>query len=354
MEPVNDERELITLKERVERARSAPPGRKKIIALVCGSENGQCETFTRAAAMGAEEFGVETEIIRAATLNVNVLEGDPNDDVPWIHEKTLLEDAALICAVPCYHARANALFYAINERMNSMMREDQYQMNKVNRVGAVIGVGGSGYDADACLTVPSVEIFMQHTCKIVDQAQFNFCGLKEWNLWMQQGQPLRNTLHTGRINDVDHEVGRAMYGEQVGSHIEWYTMAIERAKQMGRNVAQAMDMPIEEVTYKGEASGVECPVCHCRVVLVQANLPHIWCPVDSTRGTLVVDNDGKMKVEWNMDDTKNPRYHYQFQLHHAYWLQEEFKRRSKDRDEYDALRNSLFSNSKAKIIRPHG
>ena len=83
-------------------------------------------------------------------------------------------------------------------------------MCRITRVGAVIGVGGSGYDGWACLTNPSTEIFMQHTRKIVDQVQFNFCGLKEWNLWMQQGQPLTSNTHKQRIGDVDHDVGRAI------------------------------------------------------------------------------------------------------------------------------------------------
>ena len=87
-------------------------------------EGGQCETFTRAAAIGAGELGIPTEIIQAATLDVNVLEGNPDDDVSWIHERTLLDDVALICAVPCYHIRANSLFYAINERMLGMMERE--------------------------------------------------------------------------------------------------------------------------------------------------------------------------------------------------------------------------------------
>jgi hypothetical protein len=50
----------------------------------------------------------------------------------------------------------------------------------------VIGVGGSGYDGWTSLVKPSVEIFMQHTRKIVDQMQVNGTGSREWNLWMQQ------------------------------------------------------------------------------------------------------------------------------------------------------------------------
>ena len=51
-------------------------------------------------------------------------------------------------------------------------------------------------------------------------------------------------------------------------HTEFYRMAIERAKELGRNVARAMDRPIEEVKYLGEEAAVSCPLCHSNVLLV--------------------------------------------------------------------------------------
>ena len=301
--------------------------------------------------MGAEEFGVDTEIIRAATLDVNVLEANANDDVNWINEKTLLDDAALICAVPCYHIRANALFYAINERMAAIFRKNMWA-TKITRVGGVIGVGGSGYDGWASLTNLSTEIYMQHSRKIVDQIQFCFCGLRDWNLWMQEGQPLTSNTHKQRVLDTDYEDTRTMWGEQAG-FAEWYKMAIERAKQLGRNVAQAMDMPIDEVKYVGERAGVECPNCHCNVLLIPEDLPYVGCPICWIRGT-IVNNNGKMKVEWNMKDLETKRLEYAGQLHHGEWLQKDGERRQKDQDVYDSLRDTIFSKSNATVITPYG
>ena len=87
---------------------------------------------------------------------------------------------------------------------------------------------------------------------------------------------------------------------------EFYKMAIERAKQLGRNVARAMNMPIEEVKYLGEEAGVACPLCHCNVLLVPENLPYVGCPICWIRGTIIVDK-GQMKVEWNMKDVERPQ-----------------------------------------------
>ena len=55
---------------------------KKIIALSCGRKNQFCETLIKAAAMGAEELGVETEIIRAMcrsdyALSYDIVGGRP-------------------------------------------------------------------------------------------------------------------------------------------------------------------------------------------------------------------------------------------------------------------------------------
>ena len=61
------ERRVMTWEERYERAQRNTQGIKKIIGLSCGSEKGNCETLLNAAAIGASEFGIETEIIQAAT-----------------------------------------------------------------------------------------------------------------------------------------------------------------------------------------------------------------------------------------------------------------------------------------------
>ncbi len=346
-------RKLESIEERYARAKEYSKGKKYIVALCCGSDRGNCETFLRAAAMGAAEFGIETELIKAASLNVNVLEGNPDDDVPWIHEKTVMEDCALILGVPCYHVRANSLFYAINERMLAI--QGKYpEVLKKTRLGAVIGVGGSGYDAWASLVLPSVEIFMQHTRKIVDQMQVCFVGLREWNLWMQQGQPLTSHTHLTRVIDEPWDKVWTMWGEQP-SPLEFYRMAIERAKQLGRNVAQAMNMPIDQVEYKGEQAGVACPLCHCNVLLVPEDLPYIYCPVCSIRGTIVVDKSNKMKVEWVMKDMEFPRFSMEGIAHHSIYTGEIHKQRTAlQNKEIEDIRETIYSQSKVTVMTPDG
>jgi hypothetical protein len=339
----------LTREERIERAKQYSQGRKYITALSCGSDSGYCETFLSAAAMGAAEFGIETELIKAAGLNVNVLEGNPDDDVPWIHEKTTYADCAVIVAVPCYTIRANALLYAINEKS---IGEPYPGCNTKTRLGAVIGVGGSGYDAWASLTNISTQIMLQHTRKVIDQMQVCFCGLREWNLWMQQGQSLTSHTHLARVIDTPWDKVYTMWGEQpsVGG---FFRMAIERAKQLGRNVAQAMSKPIEEAEYVGEESGVACPLCHSNILVVQENLPYVGCPICWIRGTVKVDK-GQMKVEWVMDDLKLQRFSSEGMKHHMeYTSQIHRQRTGVNNKEIEGLKNEILSQRKVKLITPY-
>ena len=258
--------------------------KKKIIGLSCGRVNGNSEILLKEALMGAEEIGMESEIIRAMDLRVKHCTGceacsmamargkEPrcaikDDDVEWILEKVLVEDCGLIVSTPVYHLRANACFEIINERMLPTMFRN-FGILKKTRVGAIISVGG-GEPEWTPLGLTSANIFVQHTRKLVDQIQVNFVG--------RPGAVLAKPEY------------------------------LERARELGRRVGRAMMMPIDEVKYLGEDKDVSCPVCHCNVIQVFDKLPDVHCPVCWVHGVLSVDGD-RMKVAWNVEDAKHPRF----------------------------------------------
>ena len=299
---------------------------KKIIGLSCGRKNGNSETLLKAAAIGAAELGVETEIIRAMSLKVTPCTGCwacqragkcPKDDTDWILEKTCVEDAGLIVAVPCYHIRANGYLICINEKMNHVFQKDMNILKKT-RVGGIIGIGGGGYDAWTSYTLPMANIFLQHTRVLVDQFQANYCSLEEWNLWLQDKKMTAEHINELRIQDLSYEELFEKWPQKY-QLVEVFEKSIERAKQLGRNVAKAMSMPIEKVKYVGEKYGVECPVCHTNVVVIPKDLPYIACPICYVRGTVTTDN-GKFKVKWNKKDAAYPRFSMEAVDHHLKWL----------------------------------
>lgn len=257
--------------------------KQKIIGLSCGRKNGNSEILLKEALMGAGELGVESDIIRAMDLRVKPCTGCEScsiamargkevrcaikdDDVPWILEKTLVEDCGLIVSGPVYHLRANSYFEIIHERMLPTMFRHPEVLKKT-RVGAIISVGG-GEPEWTPLGLTSMNIFVQHSRILVDQMQVNYVG-RPGAVLMQEKQ-------------------------------------LKRARELGRRVARAMMMPIKQVKFVGDETEVSCPVCHCNVLKVPAKLPNVFCPVCWVKGVITINED-KMKVKWDEEDTKHPR-----------------------------------------------
>jgi multimeric flavodoxin WrbA len=267
---------------------------KKIVGMSCGKKHGNSEAFLKSALMGAEELGVESEIIRVMDLKVLPCTSChaclktgkcSKDDVDWILEKTMLGDAGVIVSAPVYHARTNGYLLCISEKMNHLFRREPNLFAR-RRIGANISVGGSGYDGWTSLGLTTINIFTQHFATLVDQIQINHCADK----------------------------GAALTPDN-----QW---AIDRCKQLGRNVAKALSLPPEKVKYMGEDTPVSCPVCHCNIMYFEKDFPHIACPICQVHGTVSVLG-GKYKIAWNREDIKNPRFslarghhHHEFIMKH--------------------------------------
>ena len=269
---------------------------KKIIGLSTGRVNGNSEILLKEALIAAEELGIQSEIIRAMELRVRPCTGCEacsmamargqeaqctikDDDVPWILEKTVVEDCALIVSAPVYHLRTNSYFEAIHERMLPTMFRNPTVLEKT-RVGGIISVGG-GEPEWTPLGLTSINIFVQHTRKLVDQMQVNFVG----------------------------RPGTVLMEERY----------LERAKRLGQNIAKAIMKPIEEVEYVGDDTEVSCPICHCNVLKVPENLPDVYCPVCWVHGELSA-NGNKLILKWDKDDIENPRFSPKFVGQHLEFI----------------------------------
>lgn len=272
----------------------------KVIGLSTGRINGNCEILLKEALTACEELGAKTELIRAMELDLRPCKGCESctmaiargekarcvidDDAPWLLEKVILEDAALIIGVPTYHLRTNGYFEIICDRMLPVLLNNPHVLKK-EKVGAIIAVGG-GEPEWTPLTLLLANIFMQQIRRVVDQMLVNFCP--------RPGQVL-------------------LYPEY-----------LERARKLGRNVVNAMKMPIDEVKYFGEEKEHLCPVCHCDVMKIHTKLPEVYCPVCWTRGEIVI-KEGKFIIEWNMESVKYPRFSEKGVLDHLEFIKKNFK-----------------------------
>ena len=190
-----------------------------------------------------------------------------DDDVPWILEKTVVEDCGLIVSAPVYHLTANNYLIIINHRMLPAIFNHPDTLKKT-RVGGIISVGGGESDWTP-LGLLTANIFLQHTRILVDQIQVN--------------------------------------GATRPGHVLVHDASLARARKLGQNVARAMMVPPEEVKYMGDECDTSCPVCHCDVLKVPEKLPHVVCPVCDVHGVLTGEGD-RMKVEWNEEDIEHPRF----------------------------------------------
>jgi multimeric flavodoxin WrbA len=269
---------------------------KKIIGMSCGKKNGNCESFLKAALMGAEELGIQSEIIRVMDYKILPCTGCwachkvgkciQKDDIEWILDKTVPGDTSLIISAPVYHIRVNGVLMCIAEKMNHLLSHRDTPQSK--RMGGIISVGGSGYDGWTSLGLTTVNLFLQHLCLLVDQVQINHCAQKEAALTPDN---------------------------------RW---AIERCKQLGRNIAKAMSIPPEDVKFVGEDTAVSCPVCHCNIIYVEKDFPDIACPVCAVHGKVSYAK-GKFSVNWNRQDIKHPRFSLESGVHHRAWLNNHHK-----------------------------
>jgi len=145
---------------------------------------------------------------------------------------------------------------------------------------------GGGEPEWTPLTLLLANIFMQHFYRIVDQMLANFCP--------RPGQVLL--------------------------HPEY----LEKARKMGESVVDALKMPIEKVKYVGERKETACPVCHCDIFKVHTKLPEVFCPVCWTKGVITIEN-GKMRIEWDMESVKYPRFSAKGISEHMEFIKKNFK-----------------------------
>jgi hypothetical protein len=110
--------------------------------------------------------------------------------------------------------------------------------------------------------------------------------------------------------------------------------ALKRARELGRNVANAASMPIDQVRFVGEEPENSCPVCHLNVLQMGSNLPpgvvpepdffdlsmvdgfmrksppdgsYVVCPICDVWGHLEIRN-GRIKILWDEESVKHPRF----------------------------------------------
>ena len=255
----------------------------KVLGVSAGRRNGNGEILLKEALMTIQESGdMDVEIVRLLDLDINPCTGCEgctrslsnngtgecvqwkNDDALWLRGKFEKCDA-LIMSSPVFVIRPSGSFCTMNDRFLGFGPKFLMGVFEKKRIGAAIATGGSDW-VQLCLPQMMPSMFMLNL-KVVDQLQGSWVGSP--------------------------------------SHVLLRDDLIARARKLGRNVATALNKPIEEVEYMGDDPGT-CPYCHSDLLTILKNRT-AQCPICGIKGEMRIVDD-ELIVVWNEDDIKHIRW----------------------------------------------
>ncbi len=273
----------------------------KLLGLSVGRELGCSEVLLREALTAAKEAGAEVSLMRLHDLHIkpctgcvkcteSLMKGGSGectirgDDFKWFDEH-LMETDGLIISAPVFIMTPPGILKVLNDRLGPShdlaWREQALRIHEEN--------GGKGKGPDR-------RSFKKRV------AGFISVGGASTGEWVSMGLPLMNlfTFPTHiKVVDQVQIMGTTAYGNSV---LEPDTF--ERARVLGRNVAEAMQKPLEELEWKGDEEGT-CPVCHSNLLVVGAKNP-VECAVCGIHGTLALDSD-EIKVTFSEKEKQRSR-----------------------------------------------
>lgn len=291
----------------------------KLLGLSFGRKMENTEVLVKEALMGAEELGVEVGMIRLLDLDIkpctgceacvqNLLGGGSGncvikDDLPFVDEH-LMECDGLIVGSPVYIKTPPGLFKTVCDRFGPS--RDVAFMMQAKKIAAAKGKDkGKGPDERAFKKRAGVLICV---------------GGAATPRWVSMGLPLMNLLTFPRqITIVDHMQALATnrYGNVVLNE-----EAMERARRLGRTVAEAMLNQEGEAQWMGDEPGT-CPVCHSNL-LIMGKKNSVECPLCGINGEIIVEGD-EITVTFSEEEQKSSWLTMAGKIAHCMELGEDFK-----------------------------
>jgi multimeric flavodoxin WrbA len=269
--------------------------KKKLLAWSAGRKNGNTEILVKEALMGAEEIGVDVELIRVNDLDIKhciachpcpAMKGPDRcvwkDDAQFLMEKVLDADGLLIGA-PVYSNTAPGYLSVIRDRLFGpkfdptlrVMAEktddplvlrliaDSWNDERIykKRVAAYISVGGAKDTNWTSLGLPTLHMLtFSNDIQVVDQMDVTRCA----------------------------EPGSVLLKEDI----------VARARRLGQNLAKAMLMPHDEVKWMGEEPEECCPVCHRNLLVIEKGAAQAECAICGIKGEIKF-KDGGFDIEFS-------------------------------------------------------
>ena len=260
-----------------------------ITAYCAGRKNGNTEVYIKEALMAAKEMGCDVELIRLCECDLQVcrcckrqvcgIKGKDacpigGDDTWWLVEKFLDSDGYLIGA-PVWSLGPPGNVTVFRDRiMGPKMDRSAYDLfgepsfikgRNYSRPGALISVGGAGTEHWTALGLPT----------------------------------LYTTVFSAKTDVIDHMnvTGVADIGSAT-----FYEHYLDRARQLGKNLAHAVLHHEEPHRWMGKPDEGLCPGCHLNYMIMVPNSNEIICQICGIHGTMKIENGKFAGIDWVEND----------------------------------------------------
>ena len=288
---------------------------KKVLGLSFGRKMGNTDVMIKTALMECEKAGCDVKFIHVDDLDIKPCTGciscvvgmttgrgkggcPVKDDFHMIDE-ALMECDAVIVGSPTYVLGPTGRFKTVCDRIGPShditFRKATYEAgiaagkNKEDlpdersfkkRVGALLSVGGAMTKNWLAFMLPTMyEFTMSMGIDVIDMHEY--------------------------------------YGAMAHEHVLGNEEQMERMREMGSHIADALaaDTEEERIKWRGEEEGT-CPVCHCDMLTVSKDRTFVECPVCGIEGNIEVKG-GKISVAFSPQQQRRSRLRWDGKLEHS-------------------------------------
>jgi multimeric flavodoxin WrbA len=271
----------------------------KLLGVSAGAEGGSAEILLKAALMEAEGRGATVSWLSLDDLRISTgpTLAPADDDCRWFWEQVMARDG-VIYASPIYSRTTAGKLRLLTDRVFGPHADVGFieLLMEHERAGTPISVP---FRPDERALRPRIAAFLVSGGALGEQ-------------WNTLALPLMHSLAFSLRNGV---VDQAVFaGSGTPASVVLQPDALERARVLGRRVAEQLGRPYEEVEYLGEPG--LCPLCHLSVIDVRGG-GVVECATCGAEGRLAVGSGGKPEVRFDPDGLAKSVIAMEEKRHHS-------------------------------------
>ena len=221
----------------------------RLIGLSAGARDGSADILLKEALRAAEEAGAEVLMVRVDDLALSIGPDAASDDAQWFWDE-LMQSDGLIVSTPLYTRTIPGKLRLLGDKISGPQADVAFtaEILRMRAAGEAIPVQ---FPIDERVLRPRVGGFLAVGGSIPSR-------------WKTLGLPLLHTLTASMQVGIVDQVQFAGAGSPASIVLD--EAALERARVLGRNVAEQLGRSYDEIEYRGEPG--LCPLCHLDVIVL--------------------------------------------------------------------------------------